>query len=145
MIFTKAAFFHAAPDFRQFLPHSLCIPDTPESLRSSHWDLLVLSRSGCRILLSRRIACSCGTLLLPGDTTATITQLVQARQVIGAGLSSRNSITFSSLRQENALVCIQRTLLRTDGSAVEPQELLRPTLPLPAEEQLLLFGLQLLI
>ena len=145
MIVTKAVFFLAAPDCRPFLPRSLCTPGVPESLGSTHWDLLILNRDGCRTLLSRRIACSCDTLLLPGDTAASITQLVQASQVISAGLSARNSITFSSLRPENTLVCIQRTLLRTDGSALEPQEILRTPLPLSAEEQLLLFGLQLLI
>ncbi len=145
MIVTNAAFFLSAPDFHPFLPRTLYIPDTPEVLGSLQWELLALNRSGCRILLSQRIACSCGTLLLPGDTAAAITQLVQARQVISAGLSSRNSITFSSLHTENALVCIQRTLIRTDGAALEPQEILLPALPFPAEDQLLLFGLQLLL
>lgn len=145
MIFTNAAFFLAVPDYRQYLPPSVDLPDTAESLRSVYWDLLALDRRGCRTLLSQRTVCSCGTLLLPGDTAASITQLVQARQVIGAGLSARNSITFSSLQAEHALVCIQRTLQRTDGSAVEPQEFLRPALPFPAEEQLLLFALHLLL
>ena len=145
MIVTNAAFFLAAPDCHQFLPHDLCLPDTPEPLGSIHWDLLALNHSGCRALLSQRIACSCSTLLLPGDTAAAITQLVRAHQVIGAGLSVRNSITFSSLQQENALVCIQRTLLRINGSTLEPQEILLPVLPLPAEEQLLLLGIQLLL
>lgn len=145
MIATKVGFFLPTPECRPFLPRSLCIPDVPESLSSIHWDLLILNHGGCRTLLSRRIACSCGTLLLPGDTAASITQLVQAHQVISAGLSARNSITFSSLRPENALVCIQRTLLRTDGFVLEPQEILCSPLPLPPEDQLLLFGLRFLI
>ncbi len=145
MIATNAAFFRSTPDFYPFLPPILCVPDTPETLGSLYWDLLALSRTGCRALLSHRISCSCGTLLLPGDDAASITQLVQANQIISTGLSARNSITFSSLRPEDALVCIQRTLIREDGISLEPQEILRPALPLPAEDQLLVFGLQLLL
>lgn len=114
-------------------------------LTHAHWDLLVLNHNGCRTLLAQRIHCSCNTLLLPASPAGAATQLVSAQQIIEAGLSPRCSVTFSSLQNSGSMVCIQRTLRRKDGSVLEPQELPFPPLPLPAEEQLLLFTLRLLL
>lgn len=141
----KAAYFRAVPSALQFLPPAILTPDSPAPLSRTHWTLLILNHDGCRTLLSHRLPCTCDTLLLPGEQAGAATQLIQARQVISAGLSSRNSITFSSLRSSGALVCVQRTLLRLDGSLLEPQEFLFSGTVLPPEEQLLLFGLQLLL
>ena len=97
------------------------------------------------MVLTHRISCTCRTLLLPGTESGAVTQLVQAQQVVSAGCAQQNSITFSSLQTGTPLICVQRTLLRRDGSEIEPQEFLLAEIPLPPEEQLLLFGTQLLL
>ena len=65
-----------------------------------------------------------------------------ADTVITYGLSSRDSLTLSSL--EEPVLCIQRTLPRPDGAAIEPQEIPLPPLLEPAEQLLPLLGLWLL-
>ena len=145
MIVTKAAFFLASPEHRPLLPPEISFPGAKATLPDTRWDLLALNHVGCRTLLANRIACSCKTLLLPGNAATAITQLVQANQVVSTGLSPLCTITFSSLMDSQALVCIQRTLIRPDGTELEPQELPMPLPSLPPEEQLLLLGMQLLL
>lgn len=103
------------------------------------WDVLALSRRGCREMGDRRVCC--GVLLLPGDCA--ISGNIQAETVISWGLSARDTLTFSSLREP--VLCIQRTLLRPDGSAVEPQEIPLPPLLFAPEELLPVLGLRLLL
>ncbi|HBD86649.1 MAG TPA: hypothetical protein DC001_04400 [Clostridiales bacterium] len=43
--------------------------------------------------------------------------------MVSCGLSPRDSLTVSSMGDQNAVVCVQRALLRPDGAQVEPQEL----------------------
>lgn len=145
MIFTNAAYFSAYPQTRSLLPEAVRTPYTADALRLHHWQILVLNHGGCHSLLTHRVPCTCDTLLLPEAQAGAVTQLVAARQVISAGLSPRCSLTFSSFQSSGALVCVQRTLLRGDGSVLDPQEFLLPPLQLPVEEQLLLFGLQMLL
>lgn len=121
------------------------IPDAANTLADTHWDLLVLNIAGSHALLTQRVHCTCDTLLLPDTSSGTVTQLISARQIIEAGLSPRCSVTFSSLQSTVSMICIQRTLRRSDGVLLEPQEIPFPPLPLPADEQLLLFTLRLLL
>ena len=123
----------------------MCLPGKPDELTAIRWDLLALNHAGCRALLTTRTCCTCKTLLLPGDSATSITQLIRAEQVVSTGLAHQCTITVSSLMNEQALVCVQRTLIRPDGAELEPQELLMPIPPLPAEEQLLVLALQLLV
>lgn len=139
----KAAYFHA---LRSAAPplSGLAVPNTPEEVGCVVWDVLALNREGCRRILDKRISCRCGILLLPGGGAGSLGQLIQARSVVGVGLSLRDTITFSSLRDSGGVACLQRTLPRPDGSSLDPQEFLLPASPLSPEEQLLLLGLRLL-
>jgi hypothetical protein len=42
---------------------------------------------------------------------------------ITCGLSSKDTLTFSSIKDDRALLSLQRTLTRFDGSIAEPQEI----------------------
>lgn len=115
------------------------------ALERTHWDLLALSTSGCRGLERSGIFCGCGTLLLPGGQDFSILSRIRAECVISAGMSARDSLTFSSLGENGAVLCVQRTLPRPDGATVEPQELLLPPPLLPPEDALILLGMWLLL
>lgn len=142
----NSAYFDAAPDILPFLHPFLRRPRRAFSLSVSHWDLLVLNREGCRALLAARCRCSCDTLLLPDAHAGAVMQLVDARQVVGVGMSGRSTLTCSSLQRGRSLICLQRTLSKPDGQTVEPQELLFPCpAPVSPEEQLLLCGSRLLL
>ena len=79
---------------------------------------------------------------MPGNCPAALPDRLGAEAVITYGLSSRDSLTISSLTEP--VICIHRALPRPDGTVVEPQELPLPPLPAPAEQLLPLLGLQLL-
>lgn len=44
-------------------------------------------------------------------------------EVITCGLSLRDSVTFSSLTEENCVISIQRSITRFDGKKTEPREI----------------------
>jgi hypothetical protein len=108
-------------------------------LAEETWDLLALTPTGCRQL---ETAVRCRRALVAGDCPGSKLALVRAETVIPYGLSPRDSLTLSSLREP--VLCVQRTLTRPDGTVVEPQEFPLPPLPAPAEELLPLLGLWLL-
>ena len=68
------------------------------------WDLLTLTPMGCA-LLPEPAAVTAGILLLPGDCPRSD---LRAGTVVTYGLSPRDSITLSSLREP--VLCVQRTL-----------------------------------
>jgi hypothetical protein len=103
------------------------------------WDLLALTPEGCR-QLETPVRCRC--VLVAGDCPAEKLALLRAETVIPYGLSPRDSLTLSSLREP--VLCVQRALTRPDGVVIEPQEFPLPPLPAPAEELLPLLGLWLL-
>ena len=76
-----------------------------------------------------------------GDCTAPL-ERITAETVVTYGLSSRDSLTLSSLAEP--VLCVQRQLPRPGGGVVEPQEFPLPELPAPAAELLPLLGLRLL-
>ena len=94
------------------------------------------------LLRTKRGLVRCRILLLPGGCPLELAAQVHAERVITYGLSSRDSLTLSSL--EAPVLCVQRTLPRPDGGVVEPQEFPLSNLPAPAEELLPLLGLRLL-
>ncbi len=87
------------------------------------WDLLTLTPMGCA-LLPEPAAVTAGILLLPGDCPRSD---LRAGTVVTYGLSPRDSITLSSLREP--VLCVQRTLPLLCGGVLEPQEF-----PLPGVE-----------
>jgi len=86
------------------------------------------------------VACAC--LLVEGSCRSELLDAVETAYVITYGLSPRDSLTLSSLREP--VLCVQRSLTRPDGTVIEPQELPLPNLPLPPEQMLPLLGLRLL-
>lgn len=127
--------------WRRWLPPEILAAERGEELLRRRWDLLALTRRGCRDLGPGRRA-ACRVLLVPGDCPPALLADLRAERVISWGLSPRDSLTLSSLTQP--VLCVQRRLPRPDGGWVEPQELPLPPLPAPAEELLPLLGLRLL-
>lgn len=135
-----AAIFDCPMEWECFLPSGTRRVRQAEELAEHVWPLLALTPGGCRAL-RRDLRTVCRILLAPGDCPAVLGQ-VQAETVISYGLSPRDSLTLSSLTEP--VLCVQRTLPRLDGTAVDPQEFPLPPLPGPAEGMLPLLGLRLL-
>ena len=133
----ESAFFLCPPAWEQWLPPGIRPVRSAEELRSRRWGLLVLTPEGCRLTGEGTLACR--ELLLPGECRRAP---AGAEAVVTYGLSRRDSLTFSSLRQP--LLCVQRALPRLQGPPVEPQELPLEDLPCPAEALLPLLGAWLL-
>ena len=108
------------------------------------WDLLALTRDASRKPFP--CAVSARSLLLPGDSDPSFAVRTGALQVVGYGFSPRDTLTLSSFAGAERLLCLQRSLLTTDGVLLEPQELpLSPALSALGEEQaLFIAGLRLL-
>ena len=113
----------ACPDGWEFL-----LPEGVAHLRDMgavcvhRWRLLGLTPTGCRILAGERVEAE--LLLAPGDCPRSD---LWAGTVVTYGLSPRDSITLSSLREP--VLCVQRTLPLLCGGVLEPQEF-----PLPGVE-----------
>ncbi len=84
-------------------------------------DFLALTPLGCRMLAGQAVTAA--VLLLPGDCGA---NGFRAETVVTYGLSPRDSITFSSLREP--VLCVQRALPLLRGGVLEPQEFPLPGL-----------------
>lgn len=141
-----AAFFGggAAPPVP--LPAGVERPETVRKLTEKRWEVLALSAEGCQCLANKPEAvCACGTVLLPGDWSRLTARQIRAERAVSCGLSSRDSLTFSSLGDGGAVVCVQRALVRPDGGQVEPQELPLGPLECPTEDLLAVIGLGLLL
>lgn len=128
--------FRCPPQWLSFLPPQVRCPSRQE-LSVPNWDLLALTPEGARNACGIQLHCKC--LLLPGDCPVRTT----AQAVISYGLSARDSLTLSGVRQP--VLCIQRTLPGPGGSLLEPQEIPLGDLPGPPEAVLGLLGLRLLL
>lgn len=51
-----------------------------------------------------------------------VPQKLRKYPLISCGMSSKNTVTFSSLRQDGGMICLQRRLCTLGGKIVEPQE-----------------------
>jgi len=65
---------------------------------------------------------SCRVLLLPGDGQ-TVASQIPSKWAVSFGLSSKDSITLSSLTRDSALLSLQRELVTLDGFVIEQQEI----------------------
>ncbi len=134
------ALFECPTAWKPWLPSGVRGLAQKEELTEQTWDLLALTPAG--LLRTEKGLVHCRILLLPGGCPLELAAEIRAEQVITYGLSSRDSLTLSSL--ENPVLCVQRTLPRPDGGVVEPQEFPLRNLPAPAEELLPLLGLRVL-
>ena len=111
-----------------------------EELAEKRWGTLLLLPGTAAELRGVSVACAC--LLVEGDCPPALLEAVETEQVVTYGLSSRDSLTLSSLQEP--VLCVQRSLTRGDGVVIEPQELPLGRLPLPPEQMLPFLGLWLL-
>ena len=109
-------------------------------LSEQTWGILLLPPGTVRGRQEVPISCAC--LLVEGTCPAELLSSVKTAYVVTYGMSRRDSLTLSSLREP--VLCVQRSLIRPDGTVIEPQELPLGELPLPPEQMLPLLGLQLL-
>ena len=137
----EGAIFHCPNDWRSLVPPETRILQTAKEVTAKEWPILALTAVGCQSVLEKQLRC--GTLLVPGELSTVLLPRIQAKTVIACGLSPRDSLTLSSLR-ETPVLCVQRILPRPDGRLVEPQEILLSDLPGDAEELLPLLGIRLL-
>lgn len=95
--------FFLCPDAWEFLlPAEICHLRNAMAVCRKRWDLLTLTPMGCA-LLPEPAAVTAGILLLPGDCPRSD---FRAGTVVTYGLSPRDSITLSSLREP--VLCVQR-------------------------------------
>ena len=111
-----------------------------EELLEQTWGILLLPPGTVRGRQEVPISCAC--LLVEGTCPAELLSSVKTAYVVTYGMSPRDSLTLSSLQEP--VLCVQRSLIRPDGTVIEPQELPLGELPLPPEQMLPLLGLQLL-
>jgi len=132
----ESAIYICPGPWRDLLPPGVRPLTQPREIGKRPWAALALTPQALPLPGEIR----CGTLLLPGEWGPPAG--VRAERVVTYGLSPRDSLTLSSLRQP--VLCVQRALPRPDGTVVEPQEIPLTGLPLPAAELLPLLGLRLL-
>lgn len=140
------AFFGGGAALPAPLPAGVEQPETVRALTKKRWEVLALSAAGCRLLADAPEAvCACGTVLLPSDWSCLTARQVRAERVVSCGLSPRDSLTFSSMGDRDAVVCVQRALIRPDGGQVEPQELPLDCIGGQTEDLLVVVGLGFLL
>ena len=132
----EGGLFHASTGWEHLLPPGLRQLREPGAVCREVWDLLALTPMGCRMLAELDVRAR--LLLLPGSCG---TGRFRAETVVTYGLSPRDSITFSSLRE--LVLCVQRALPLACGGMLEPQEFPLPGLA-GAEELLPCAGARLL-
>ena len=117
----EAGLFHASTGWEHLLPAGLRQLRDSGVVCREPWDFLVLTPAGCRMLAGHGVTAR--LLLLPGEADA---GGFRAETVVTYGLSPRESITFSSLREP--VLCVQRALPLVHGGLLEPQEFPLPGL-----------------
>ena len=64
-------------------------------------------------------------LILNGDIKIDILEKIEMQepiQIITFGFNSKSTITISSVREENAIICLQRDIKKANGEILEKQE-----------------------
>ncbi|MBR3562121.1 MAG: hypothetical protein IKN81_11460 [Oscillospiraceae bacterium] len=85
------------------------------------WDLLALTRDAARTPYCGDVPAR--NLLLPGDSDPSFALCTGALQVVGYGFSPRDTLTLSCVTGAERLLCLQRSIITTLGTVIEPQEL----------------------
>jgi len=136
----ESGLFGCPADLKKNFPIKVRYIETFKELSSQSWEILGLMHSGCERLGSGRV--DCRILLVPGECSPIRLADIHAETVISYGMSSRDSLTLSSLQYPT--LCVQRTLFRPDGERIEPQEFPLGSLPGSVQEILPLLGMKLL-
>ncbi len=111
-----------------------------EELSECSWGTLLMPPGTVRAIQAVAVSCKC--LLVKGTCRPELLASVRTMHIVTYGMSPRDSLTLSSLREP--VLCVQRSLQRPDGAVIEPQDLPVGELPLPPEQMLPLLGLRLL-
>lgn len=127
----EGVIFCCPPAWRKLLPPGVLGAERAEALAEQYWPLLVLTAGGAGSWGIRPPCAGCCWCrgIVPRRWSAS-----RRRTVVTYGLSSRDSLTLSSLAEP--VLCVQRQLPRPGGGVVEPQEFPLPELPAPAAELL---------
>ena len=84
-------------------------------LSEQTWGILLLPPGTVRGRQEVPISCAC--LLVEGTCPAELLSSVKTAHVVTYGMSPRDSLTLSSLREP--VLCVQRSLIRPDGTVIE--------------------------
>lgn len=95
----------------------------PAQLAGRAFDLLVVSPQAAG--WAGAGALSCQMALVPG-ALASLTRYLPAQLAVSYGMGPANTLTLSSLEEEQASVAVQREFTALNGAAVERQELVLP-------------------
>ena len=82
-------------------------------------DILVVSPSCVPLPRDERKKPRCKVLLLPGGVGA---GFADPKSVVTYGMNSKNTLTLSSIGQENCVLALQRELVTASGGVVDRQE-----------------------
>ena len=110
----EGGLFHASTGWEHLLPPGLRQLRDPGVVCREVWDFLALTPMGCRMLAEMDVRAR--LLLLPGICGG---GRFRAETVVTYGLSPRDSITFSSLREP--VLCVQRALPLVCGGVWSPR------------------------
>lgn len=64
----------------------------------------------------------CNILLVPGKYATRIAKVIKSKCVVGYGLSSKDTITLSSIEEGRAVLAIQREMITLDEKVLDRQE-----------------------
>lgn len=122
------------------LPPEICCRSDGRAAPNAVWDLFALTTEGAARLCMTALRCR--TLLVPEERYSSAWQV---KQLVSYGLSSRSTLTLSSMGEHNVL-CVQRRIYTCGGTVAEEGERFLPAAwnrwtPM---EQLLLAGTWLL-
>jgi len=101
------------------LPSPPVIGRHPAAFSGGAFDLMLIAPSASGWAGAGSI--SCRTALLPG-TALPLTRILQADSAVSYGTSSRDTLTVSSLEQNQISVALQREILTLSGQMLEQQE-----------------------
>ena len=91
-------------------------------------------------------ALRCRVLLTPGGDGLGTTLKIPSKWVVSYGLSTRDSLTVSSLEPDLAVLALQRELVSLSGTVIEQQELPLPIPPgIGAQGVMALYGSLLIL
>lgn len=111
--------------------YSLRCRKKPDDERASTSDLFVMTEKAAAGY--RREAINCRIALIPGDVVRIDWSALNASCVVTYGMSSKNSVTFSSLSRP--VISVQRELMTLSDFLIEQQEIPVNSMPQISDSQ----------